>query len=186
MEILIVKKKSFAVLDIIKPEEKDNTHFAYYIAGSLANATAMISSNMALRFVSYPMQVIFKAAKPIAVMTFGLFICKRYTIQRYCFVLLIVVGVIIFKLFESKEGKAIKPNDPLTNTTMMMPTNMSVITTTTPTIPMTTTANDANTSFLTTEWEQYAGFALLIFSLSMDGVLGKLEIYFCPKFMGQK
>lgn len=31
--------------------------------------------------------------------------CKKYTIQRYFFVLVIVVGVIVFKLFESKEDK---------------------------------------------------------------------------------
>lgn len=32
--------------------------------------------------------------------------CKKYTIQRYLFVLIIVAGVIVFKLFESKEGKS--------------------------------------------------------------------------------
>lgn len=160
-------------MDLIKPEEKDATHFAYYIAGSLANASAMISSNMALRFVSYPMQVIFKAAKPIAVMTFGLCICKRYTVQRYIFVLLIVIGVIVFKLFESKEGKAIKANNAtttlMTNATSM-PTNVTVMNTTTPI----TTANDAHTHWAT-EWEQYTGIALLILSLSMDGVLGAVQ-----------
>lgn len=160
------------MLDLIKPEEKDATHFGYYIAGSLANSSAMISSNMALRFVSYPMQVIFKAAKPIAVMTFGLCICKRYSIQRYIFVLLIVVGVIIFKLFESKEGKANKSIASMTNTTMTP--NMTTIITTTSATPLTTTTspNDAHS---TTEWEQYTGIALLIFSLSMDGVLGAVQ-----------
>lgn len=150
-------------MDLIKPEEKDATHFGYYIAGSLANSTAMISSNMALRFVSYPMQVVFKAAKPIAVMTFGLFICKRYTIQRYIFVLLIVIGVIIFKLFEGKEGKAIKT----VKLSSMANTTMTTQTTTAP------STNDAKTQSMI-EWE-YAGIALLIFSLSMDGVLGAIQ-----------
>lgn len=95
-------------LDIISPEEKDSTHFGYYIGAAIANSSAMISSNMALRFVSYPMQVIFKSAKPIAVMAGGVLICKRYTIQRYFFVLMIVIGVIIFKLFESKDPKKSK------------------------------------------------------------------------------
>lgn len=151
-----------SVLDLIKPEVKDATYFAYYIAGSMATASAMISSNMALRFVSYPMQVIFKSAKPIAVMTFGIFICKRYTIQRYIFVLLIVVGVIVFKLFESKEGKA--PKLPtMTNSTL-----------TNSTITAEAAAKDAKAQSIT-EWEQYTGIALLIFSLAMDGVLGAVQ-----------
>lgn len=58
---------------------------------------------MALRWVTFPMQVIFKSAKPLAVMILGLLLCKHYKIQRYFFVLFIVVGVIVFKLFESKE-----------------------------------------------------------------------------------
>lgn len=71
----------------------------------------MVSSSWALKFVAYPMQVIAKSSKPISVMMVGLFICKRYTIQRYFFVLLIVIGVVMFKLFESKEGKRVKVND---------------------------------------------------------------------------
>lgn len=151
------------VLDLIKAEVKDDTHFAYYIAGSMANASAMISSNMALRFVSYPMQVIFKSAKPIAVMTFGIFICKRYTIQRYIFVLLIVVGVVVFKLFEGKEPKA--PN-PLTVTNSTL---------TNSTITATSTQAPASNAHSVTEWEKYTGIALLILSLSMDGVLGAVQ-----------
>lgn len=131
----------------------------------------MISSYTALRFVNYPMQVIFKSAKPIAVMTFGLFICKRYSIQRYIFVVLIVIGVIIFKLFESKEGKAIKTS----NSTITMAN----------TTAMTTTASDDKTHWVS-EWEQYIGIALLIFSLSMDGVLGavqdRIKAIYAPTF----
>lgn len=158
------------VLDLIYPEEKDDTHFAYYIGGSFANAVAMIASNMALRFVSYPMQVIFKSAKPIAVMTFGIFICKRYTIQRYIFVVMIVVGVIVFKLF---EGKAPKPpkitNSTLANSTLVNSTLTNATITTSPAPPTDTKIH------LDAEWEQYVGIALLILSLSMDGVLGAVQ-----------
>lgn len=52
------------------------------------------------------MQVIFKSAKPLSVMILGLIFCKRYTVQRYFFVVVIVTGVIVFKLFESKEEKS--------------------------------------------------------------------------------
>lgn len=95
-------------MDIISPEKKDTTNVLYYIAAASANATAMVSSNMALKWVTYPMQVIFKSAKPISVMISGLFICKRYAVQRYLFVLIIVIGVVVFKYFESKEGKKSK------------------------------------------------------------------------------
>lgn len=63
----------------------------------------MVSSNMALRWIPYPTQVIGKSAKPIPVMILGVLIGqKRYTIQRYCFVLTIVIGVVLFMM---KEGK---------------------------------------------------------------------------------
>lgn len=71
----------------------------------------MVASNLALKWVTYPMQVIFKSAKPISVMFINLFMCKRYTIQRYLFVLLIVVGVVLFKIFESKEKHSDKKDD---------------------------------------------------------------------------
>lgn len=100
-----------SVLTILKPEKKDPTHILYYTFASLSNIAAMVSSSWALKFVAYPMQVIAKSSKPISVMMVGLLICKRYSIQRYFFVLLIVIGVVMFKLFESKEGKPVKVND---------------------------------------------------------------------------
>lgn len=52
------------------------------------------------------MEVIFRSAKPIAVMIAGLFICKRYTMQKYFFMVMIVVGVSMFKFFESSKDKS--------------------------------------------------------------------------------
>lgn len=115
----------------------------YYVFAASANATAMVSSNMALKWVTYPMQVIFKSAKPISVMISGLFICKRYAAQRYLFVLIIVIGVVVFKFFESKEGK--KPKS---------------------------TENKVQTD--TSNYQLY-GTALLVLSLTMDGVLGAIQ-----------
>lgn len=93
---------------MIKTEKKDSTPLLYYIFGALANIVSMISATLSLRFVPYPIEVIFKSAKPIAVMISSLIICKRYPIYRYFFVLMIVVGVIIFKLFEAKDNKPIE------------------------------------------------------------------------------
>lgn len=69
----------------------------------------MVCGNMALRWITYPTQVIAKSSKPIPVMLIGVLLAhKRYTIQKYFFVLMIVVGVILF-IFQdgkSKEGSS--------------------------------------------------------------------------------
>lgn len=68
----------------------------------------MVSSNMALRWVAYPTQVIGKSAKPIPVMVLGVLIGRKsYTIQRYFFVFLIVTGVVLCMLKDkaSVSGK---------------------------------------------------------------------------------
>lgn len=74
----------------------------------------MVSSNWALKWITYPMQMIFKSAKPISVMISGLLICKRYPIQRYAFVLIIVLGLFMFNYFEfdgSKKPAQVKQID---------------------------------------------------------------------------
>lgn len=109
----------------------------------------MTTSYMALRWVSFPTQVIFKSGKPISVMVFGLLICKRYTIQRYFFVLIIVAGVIIFNLYEPKTPKASKTTKPEGK------------------------AFDINE--FAAENQQLLGISLLCFSLAMDGVLGMIQ-----------
>lgn len=67
----------------------------------------MVSSNMALRWVAYPTQVVAKAAKPIPVMILGVLIGRKsYSVQKYFFTFIIVLGVVLFMY---KEGKA-NPN----------------------------------------------------------------------------
>jgi drug/metabolite transporter (DMT)-like permease len=58
---------------------------------------------MALQHVNYPTQVIGKSCKPIPVMILGvLYGKKRYPLQKYLFILMIVMGV---ALFVWKDGK---------------------------------------------------------------------------------
>lgn len=84
-------------------ERKDETHYLYYAAAALTYLGAMVSSNWALKWLPYPMQVVGKSAKPIPVMILGVLIGRKsYSIQRYVFVLVIVVGVVLFML---KDGK---------------------------------------------------------------------------------
>lgn len=92
-----------------KPQPKDTTHTMYYFSSALTYLLAMVSSNMALRWVAYPTQVIAKSAKPIPVMILGVLLGRKsYTFKKYLFVLLIVIGV---ALFMYKEGKVNKANE---------------------------------------------------------------------------
>lgn len=69
----------------------------------------MVASNMALRSLSYPMQVVGKSAKPIPVMILVTLIGgRRYFLQSYFFVLLIVVGIIVFFLEKNRMETAEK------------------------------------------------------------------------------
>lgn len=140
-----------SVLNWIRPEKKkDETHFLYYASTAVANSLSMVSSNMALRWCTYPMQVIFKSAKPLSVMLLGLMFCKRYTIQRYLFVLIIVTGVIVFKFFE--------PNLPKVGE-----------------VQKRSGGDNGGDGDMSATMIQILGTGLLVFSLTMDGVLGAIQ-----------
>jgi len=90
-----------------RPQAKDNTNPMYYFCSSLTYLLAMVSSNMALRWVAYPTQVIAKSAKPIPVMLLGVLIGRKtYSFKKYVFVFLIVVGVALFMYKEGKVNKS--------------------------------------------------------------------------------
>lgn len=91
---------------IVKPQQKDTTHAGYYASSALTYLLAMVSSNMALRWVAYPTQVVAKAAKPIPVMILGVLIGRKsYSLRKYLFVLIIVIGVVLFMYKEGKVNK---------------------------------------------------------------------------------
>ncbi|GAB0094825.1 Solute carrier family 35 member B1 homolog [Sergentomyia squamirostris] len=88
---------------LVRPQKKDETHTGYYASSSLTYLLAMVSSNMALRWVPYPTQVVGKAAKPIPVMILAVLIGRKtYPLSRYLCVLTIVLGVVLFMF---KDGK---------------------------------------------------------------------------------
>ncbi|KAF9800635.1 hypothetical protein SFRURICE_014066 [Spodoptera frugiperda] len=77
--------------------EVDTTRRVYYFSSALTYLLGMVSSNMALQWINYPTQVVGKAAKPIPVMILGVLVGhKSYPMKKYLFVLLIVVGVVMF------------------------------------------------------------------------------------------
>ncbi|ODN04799.1 Solute carrier family 35 member B1 [Orchesella cincta] len=76
---------------------------------ALTYLLAMVSSNMALQWVSYPTQVIGKSCKPIPVMLLGVLLAnRRYALRKYLFVLLIVVGIGLF-MYKPKQSSS-NPN----------------------------------------------------------------------------
>ncbi|XP_028520712.1 solute carrier family 35 member B1 isoform X2 [Apis cerana] len=85
-----------SLLTIMKQDE-DTTPKTYYALSALTYLLAMVCSNMALQFVSYPTQVIGKAGKPIPVMILGVLLGNKvYPVRKYLFVFLVVIGVALF------------------------------------------------------------------------------------------
>ena len=83
----------------------DTTPSSYYAVCALTYLVAMVSSNKALVWVSYPTQVIGKSCKPIPVMVLGVLLGrKRYPILKYLFVFLIVAGVALFMYKDKKDA----------------------------------------------------------------------------------
>ncbi|XP_030829064.1 solute carrier family 35 member B1 [Strongylocentrotus purpuratus] len=78
-------------------EGSDPTSHKLYAACSVTYLGAMVASNMALRYVSYPFQVLGKSCKPIPVMILGVLLARKsYPLMKYFCVLLIVFGVATF------------------------------------------------------------------------------------------
>ena len=75
----------------------DHTPTWLYCCAGLSYVFAMVSSNKALAYISYPTQVIGKACKPIAVLILGIFYAKKsYGWKKFGCILVIVVGVAMF------------------------------------------------------------------------------------------
>lgn len=92
------------ILMITQPAGRDTTKNLYYASSAFTYLTAMVTSNMALKHINYPTQVVGKSCKPIPVMLLGVLIGhKRYSLQKYLFVLMIVLGVILF-MYKDKQS----------------------------------------------------------------------------------
>lgn len=85
------------ILAFVMKQGRDRTKSSYYGICSLTYLTAMVSSNMALQHVNYPTQVVGKSCKPIPIMVLGVLLGRRrYSLRKYFFVTLIVLGVALF------------------------------------------------------------------------------------------
>ena len=96
---------SFCSLKLYAEKADDVFRKGQFPVLSAAYLGAMFCSNWALKYVNYPTQVIGKSCKPIPIMITGfLFANKKYTLQKYLFIALIVVGVVIFSYKDSKSS----------------------------------------------------------------------------------
>ncbi len=87
-------------------------HEAIFASG-VSQVLAMAGSNEALRYVSYPTQVLGKSCKMVPVMAGGIVLGgKRYSAFEYAQVLLITAGVTVFN-FGGKKKKSGKADSPL-------------------------------------------------------------------------
>ncbi|CAB4063822.1 SLC35B1 [Lepeophtheirus salmonis] len=82
----------------------------FFFKTTFTYLTAMVASNKALAWVNYPTQVIGKSCKPIPVMILGVLIGgKRYPLKKYFFILLVVIGIVLFMYKD--QGKASSEKD---------------------------------------------------------------------------
>lgn len=96
------------MLSTFMKQGTDTTTNKYYASCAFSYLGAMVSSNMALRHVNYPTQVIGKSCKPIPVMILGVLIGrKQYALIKYLFVLMIVVGVGLF-MYKDRQTTSIQ------------------------------------------------------------------------------
>lgn len=63
---------------------------------SLMSIASAYTSVRSLRYVIYPVQVLFKSCKPVPVMLFGVLLGQKYSFQKYVNVIVITAGVALF------------------------------------------------------------------------------------------
>lgn len=73
---------------------------------SLTSISSTYTSVRSLRYVIYPVQILFKSCKPVPVMIFGVILGKRYPLKKYVNVFIITCGVALFMGGGSSSGKA--------------------------------------------------------------------------------
>lgn len=84
---------------------------------SLTSIASTFTSVRSLRYVIYPVQVLFKSCKPVPVMLFNLVLGKRYKLVKYVNVIIITAGVGLFMGGGSSAHKG--GDDPKSDTLLL-------------------------------------------------------------------
>mmetsp|Transcript_1101 Transcript_1101/g.1234 ORF Transcript_1101/g.1234 Transcript_1101/m.1234 type:complete len:236 (+) Transcript_1101:188-895(+) len=84
------------------------THISKYqmLILSVTSIASTFTSIRSLRYVIYPVQILFKSCKPVPVMIFGTLLGKKYALRKYVNVIIITAGVALFMGGGAKEGKS--------------------------------------------------------------------------------
>ncbi|CAM6046025.1 unnamed protein product, partial [Sphagnum compactum] len=108
---------SFSMLSIWQGQPRSKPPpLRAYCAPSVSNTIGPACGILALRYISFPAQVLAKSSKMIPVMLMGAIVYGvRYTLQEYLCTLLVAGGVSIFALGKntSISSKVASPNAPL-------------------------------------------------------------------------
>lgn len=95
--VMCISNLLFAYATGASRSSNDRTPFYVYMICAVAYVGAMLCSNYALAHISYPIQVLGKSCKPVAVMLLCLVLGqKSYKMEKYLSVATIVAGVITF------------------------------------------------------------------------------------------
>uniref|UniRef100_A0A336LX89 CSON003125 protein n=1 Tax=Culicoides sonorensis TaxID=179676 RepID=A0A336LX89_CULSO len=97
------------VLHQVFDEKPDTTSPFLYFSDSIVNVLTTLCSSYALKWVSYPVQIIAKCASPIPTLVLSVLIGKcHYKWQKYLFTVLLVAGVSTFMYDSTKLQKGLK------------------------------------------------------------------------------
>ena len=87
---------------------------------SITSVASNFTSVRSLRYVIYPVQVLFKSCKPVLVMVFNVVLGKRYKLVKYMHVMLIIVGVGVFLAAgDSMQNSSLDSNTTLLGAIML-------------------------------------------------------------------
>ncbi|KAL2632755.1 hypothetical protein R1flu_004234 [Riccia fluitans] len=108
---------SFIMLLIWSPKRQSQAPLWTFWSASISNSIGPACGILALKYISYPAQVLAKSSKMIPVMLIGAIVYGvRYTFPEYLCTLLVAGGVATFALFKSSSkaiSKIASPNAPL-------------------------------------------------------------------------
>lgn len=83
---------------------------------SLMSIASAYTSVRSLRYVIYPVQVLFKSCKPVPVMIFGVLFGQKYSIRKYVNVIIITTGVGLFMVGGSSTANTSDMGDRMDST----------------------------------------------------------------------
>lgn len=89
----------------VRGEEPTTIPPARFAILGLTSMGSTFCSVRSLRYVIFPIQVLAKSCKPVPVMIMGAFMGKKYSLQKYINVILIVSGVALFMSGGSSKHK---------------------------------------------------------------------------------